>query len=238
MSDELDLQVAFTTAAKLVGKEHFQINARFYPYAGLKSTIRLLDGTINGKVSDGYNAADLKTLTGLALDLMIKLFRIRNIGETASDYLSEFKKLDGKGMYGLHESLRMRRGRERPLNSVGNKYDLEKLLEKVLIDNSQVFEGVSRQSIVWSKHSSRRRLAFYDSAFSQIVVSKKFDSKAFPQYFLEYLIYHELLHAKHDVKYGGRRKVHHAEFKADEKKFPRYLEASHMMKNGLNSPIV
>ncbi|MBI5225323.1 hypothetical protein HY989_05630 [Candidatus Micrarchaeota archaeon] len=238
MSDELDLQVAFTTAAKLVGKGHLQINARFYPYAGLKSTIRLRDGAINGKVSDGYNAADLKTLTGLALDLMMKLFRIRNIGETASEYLSEFKKLDGKGMYGLHESLRMRRGREREVNPYGKNYDLEKLLEKVLADNSEVFEGVGKQTIVWSKHSSRRRLAFYDSAFSQIVVSKKFDSKAYPQYFLEYLIFHELLHAKHDVKYGGRRKVHHPEFKMDEKKFPRYFEAQHLMKNGLNSPIV
>lgn len=229
MSDELDLQTAFVTAAKLLGKEGYFQEVKFYPYAGLKSTIRLREGKILSKVSDGYMAADLNALTGLAIDLMGKLFRIRNFGDTAQNYLNEFESLNGKGLYDLNETLRGSRGRKRDNSAVGNVYDLNFILDKVILDYPQIFEGVNRPSIVWSKESGRRRLAFYDTAFNQIVVSKKFDSVHAPQYFLEYLAYHELLHAKHDVKYAKRRAVHHREFHLDEKRFKEYQMAKKLM---------
>ncbi|MFH1257672.1 MAG: hypothetical protein ABIG96_02570 [Candidatus Micrarchaeota archaeon] len=230
MSDEYDLQAAFGTAAKLLGRDNFRYEAKFHPYAGLKGNIRFKGGAIVARISDGYKAASLNALTGLAIDLMRKLFRIRHIGGSAAVFLEEFNSLNGKGMHGLHESLREKRGRKRKEFSSGIAYDLNLLLDKVVMENSAMFENVQKPTIVWSKQISRRRLAFYDAAFDQIVVSRKFDSERCPQYFLEYLIFHELLHAKHDPKYGKRRRVHHREFHIDEKKFPRYEDAQQLIK--------
>ncbi|MFH1751175.1 MAG: hypothetical protein ABH863_05845 [Candidatus Micrarchaeota archaeon] len=229
MADEIDLQTAFATAAALLGKSSYNANVKFYPYAGLKSTIRLRDGQILAKVSDGYSAADLDCLTGLALDLMIKLFRISKIDARMDSYLEKFQSLNGRGVYELHESLRGRRGRKRMGKSEGSARNLQWILDKVLGDCPEAFAGIGKPSIIWSRDISHRRLAFYDTAFGQIVVSRKFDSDKYPEFFLEYLVYHELLHAKHDVKYGKRRRVHHREFVLDEKKFPRYEEARALM---------
>jgi len=225
MSDEIDLQTAFASAATLLGKGGYAVQARFYPYAGLKSTIRYEGGKVAAKVSDGYVAADLDSLTGL----MIKLFRIRKVDERTEIFLSKFYSLNGKGVYELHESLRRKRGRERKGASVGSNYNLLPVMEKVIAEYPDVFAGIERPSILWSRHASRRRLAFYDAAFNQIVVSRKFDSLGAPQFFLEYLIFHELLHAKHDTKYGKRRRVHHREFHLDEKKFRNFSEAQELM---------
>jgi hypothetical protein len=229
MADSFDLQTAFVTAAKVLGKEGYGIETEFYPYAGLKSTIRLENGKIRSRVSDGYQAAELAALTGLAIDLMKKLFRITNLDERAYLYLEEYQKLNGKGAYDLHETLRGKRGRKRDNSSQGKLYDLKFLLEKVVLDYPDVFSNTKMPTIVWSRKNSRRRLAFYDTAFDQIVVSKKFDAILTPQFFLEYLIFHEMLHAKHDVKYAKRRSVHHREFRLDEKRFREYNEARRLM---------
>lgn len=232
MGDQIDLETAFATAASLLNRGGHRIEAKFHPYAGLKSTIRLREGAILAKVSDGYAAADLDALTGLALDLMGKLFRVRSYGERAEAYLARFRSLNGKGVYELHESLRSARGRRRSGNGEGKSYDLNGILEKVLADYPDIFSGVRRPSILWSRHVSQSRLAFFDTAFNQIVVSKKFDSGRQPQFFLEYLVFHELLHAKHDVKYGRRRRVHHREFRLDERKFAKYPEAAKLIGRG------
>ncbi|MFH0971454.1 MAG: hypothetical protein V1835_02700 [Candidatus Micrarchaeota archaeon] len=231
MSDEFDLEAAFVTAAKLLGKHNYPLDAKFKPYAGLRGTISMEGGIIRAKISDGYKAADLNALTGLAIELMGKLFHTRNFDERANIYLEEFQKLNGKGVYELHETLRGKRGRIRKNSSKGNIFDLDALLQKVLSENSSVLTGFEKPSIVWSRYNSRRRLAFYDGAFNQVVVSRNFDSDKYPPLFLEYLIFHELLHAKHEVKYGNRRKVHHHEFHLDEKKFPQYTEAKKILQS-------
>ncbi|MEK6954971.1 MAG: hypothetical protein AABX01_08210 [Candidatus Micrarchaeota archaeon] len=229
MSDQLDLETAFASAGSLLGKGNYPMEVRFYPYAGLKSTIQLKGGKVIAKVSDGYQAAEVDSLTGLALDLMIKLFRVRGIDERTEIFLSKFRSLNGKGVYDLHESLRSRRGRKRKGSFEGEAYNLQPILDKVAGEYSEIFTGVEKPSILWSRHVSHRRLAFYDTAFNQIVVSKKFDSLKAPEFFLEYLIFHELLHAKHDAKYGKRRRVHHREFHLDERKFSKYGDAMRMM---------
>jgi hypothetical protein len=58
-----------------------------------------------------------------------------------------------------------------------------------------------------------------------------------PEFFVEYIVYHELLHALFPpvAAQGGRRDVHTAEFKRFEKKFPRYREAIEFEKLFVNT---
>ena len=47
-----------------------------------------------------------------------------------------------------------------------------------------------------------------------------------PKYFIESVIFHEILHHVHPIPVkGGRRQFHTPEFKAQEKTFPQYQKA-------------
>jgi len=57
-------------------------------------------------------------------------------------------------------------------------------------------------------------------------VSRLLDNPRVPRYYIEYLIYHELLHlVVPPVTRGGRRCFHHPAFRRLERQFPQYREA-------------
>jgi len=101
----------------------------------------------------------------------------------------------------------------------GYFYDLDAVFEEL---NTRFFHGLmARPRMSWSQTKTRRILGHYDPAHNAIIISRVFDHFAVPQYVLEYIVYHEMLHLKHPVKLrGSRRCVHSAEFQAEEKLFP------------------
>jgi hypothetical protein len=47
-----------------------------------------------------------------------------------------------------------------------------------------------------------------------------------PEFLVEFVLYHEMLHMKHQPRLvNGRRVYHTAAFRADEKRFARYEQA-------------
>jgi len=84
--------------------------------------------------------------------------------------------------------------------------------------NERLFFGILDQpTIVWGR-ASRRTLAHYSLHTDTIVVSTIF--KDAPQHLLDYVMYHEMLHKKHQfVARGTRNHFHTPEFRADERKF-------------------
>ncbi|MBU1197913.1 hypothetical protein KJ765_05390 [Candidatus Micrarchaeota archaeon] len=231
--DAQDLLVAFHSAAHLLElSENYLIKADFVPFAGLKSTIRIDRGNriLSARVSDGFKAASPEALLGLALELTSKVTR-RKLPDAVQPFADAYQEMfDGKEAMRLHDSLRKTRGRKRKANEKGKHVDLKTLLERVWTMYPYTFQGTLKPTVHWSRSRSRRRLAFYDSAFNAIVVSKRFDHERTPHYFIEYLLFHELLHAKHDVEYGNRKRVHHQAFKSDEKRFALYQEAQEYLK--------
>jgi predicted metal-dependent hydrolase len=90
---------------------------------------------------------------------------------------------------------------------------------------------MARPQMTWSANHSRQSLGHYDPAHNTIVVSRVFDRPGVPQYAIEYLIYHEMLHLRHPVKLrGSRRCVHSREFQAEEKLFPELEKAKAFLK--------
>jgi predicted metal-dependent hydrolase len=78
---------------------------------------------------------------------------------------------------------------------------------------------------------SRRHYYFLDSTTDIIRVSKILDDKRVPIYVLDYIVYHELLHIKHETVYRNcRRTVHTKEFKKDEKRYEEYESANRWLK--------
>ncbi len=75
----------------------------------------------------------------------------------------------------------------------------------------------------WSKRTSRRKLGYYDFTRREIVISRALDAAEVPAEIVDFVVYHELLHAVHGLRHSGtRRLAHTAAFRRDERGFAGY----------------
>jgi predicted SprT family Zn-dependent metalloprotease len=123
--------------------------------------------------------------------------------------------------------------RRRPPKSVsihtrGECYDLSCIFNSL---NEKYFKGNISSSITWGRScqkrmARKRTLGSYSHHGDLIRINPLLDRKSVPQYFLEYIVYHEMLHA--DIGAGvsqGRRTMHTKEFREREKLFSHYSRA-------------
>jgi hypothetical protein len=125
--------------------------------------------------------------------------------------------------------VRQVRGRKHIASAQGRAYDLNAIFDDL---NTRFFHGLlARPLMTWSSERARNRLGHYDPAHNAIVISRVFDHPRVPQYAIEYIVYHEMLHLKHPVKLrGSRRCVHSSEFQAEEREFPQLDAAKNFLK--------
>ncbi|MBI5740470.1 MAG: SprT-like domain-containing protein [Nitrospirae bacterium] len=114
------------------------------------------------------------------------------------------------------------------INTKGKRYDLSGIFNAL---NEEYFEGRTTASITWGRGCLRRAarkrtLGSYSHHNKLIRISPLLDTHKVPQYFLEHVVYHEMLHADMGVgTVGGRRSVHSREFREREKMFKHYSRA-------------
>jgi hypothetical protein len=118
--------------------------------------------------------------------------------------------------------------RRRPrLQPVGRHFDLAEIASRI---NRTLFDGALRPRVTWGKAAAprrkrRRSIVFgsYDHATDTIRIHPDLDSPRTPRYFLEYIVFHEMLHIVHPVQIraDGRRMIHTPAFKRDERRFPK-----------------
>jgi hypothetical protein len=111
----------------------------------------------------------------------------------------------------------------------GNIYNLDYLFSTI---NHQYFAGtMSKPRLMWSSILSHRKLAHYERTRDRIVISKILDHKSIPQYLVEFILYHELLHKHHGIQWlNGKCMVHTPEFKRSERKFSQFQAAEDFLK--------
>lgn len=202
----------------------FQIT--FRPFAGLRSAIHLRNEIARVHVSDVLAQAPPLVLEALAEILLAPLFRRKASHEARECYLAYvFKPAVRRRI----DAARRRRGFKRLLPPRGKRFDLEKIFTDL---NRRLFEGrLFRLKLGWTPRRSRTVLGHYDSAHRTISVSRWLDSPGLPKYLVEYVVFHEMLHARFPVsRKGHRRVVHSAQFRAAEKKFPKYDEVRRRLK--------
>ncbi len=197
------------------------IEVRFYPYAGLRHTIRLRQGCVYVRLSNICKDAPPEALRALAWILVARLLGKRV--PTIHDRVYRDYSLTPSVM---RSSDLARRGRGRKMISTaqGEVYDLERMFTKL---NRRFFEGqLEKPTITWSQRRTRSILGHHDHVFDSITISKTLDSKEVPEWFVEYIMYHEMLHIKHPARLiKGRRYYHTSAFRQDERKFPHYEQA-------------
>lgn len=111
----------------------------------------------------------------------------------------------------------------------GEVHDLKAGLDRL---NRQFFDGAIRAAITWSKaaRNQRRtsiRMGSYCEEQRLIRIHPALDQAFVPVYFVESVIFHEMLHELHGIEEleSGRRCIHSSEFLEEERRFPEYEDA-------------
>jgi hypothetical protein len=198
-----------------------EVDVRYYPYAGLNHTIRLRSGRVHVRVSDIFRGAPDNVHRALAFILVAKLLRRRTpqLHERIyRNYACQPEVLRASDL------ARRERGRKQISSAQGSHYDLEKMFARL---NRRYFEGgLPQPTLTWSRRRTRTILGHHDGVHETIVISKTLDSAEVPDWFVEFILYHEMLHIKHPARLiKGRRFYHTKAFRAEEQRFPFYHEA-------------
>lgn len=200
-----------------------ELEASFYPFKNVSHTIRIRNKKILVRISDKLAAAPEEILTSIAIILFDKLFRKKTEAAIRQNYRSFVSEYILPGLSPVPRVVSSN------YQAAGQFYDLSELFNKV---NNYYFKGsIPMPRLGWSLNKSFHRLGFYDHDRNLLVISKIFDRRRVPDYVLEYLMYHEMLHIIHPLKMAnGRRQIHTALFKKDELLFKEYKEAIKWLK--------
>ena len=122
-----------------------------------------------------------------------------------------------------------------PLQSAGKVYDLQEIFDRVRIH--LIIENLS---IGWApkpRLGKFRSITFgtFDKHRRQIRINPLLDHAEVPLYFLEFIVYHEMLHAVCPARMdaAGRCSVHTREFREKERQFPHFGKAKEWEKTSL-----
>ena len=204
-----------------------EIDVEFFPFAGINHTARLNEGRLKVRISDVFEQAPAEVHRALALILLAKLYR-KKIDASIHRTYRAFVLCDE--IQERARTVRTDRGRgARVTPAQGRHFDLEALFDRL---NAGYFEaGLDKPKISWSTKRARRILGRYDSAHHTIFISRAFDSNRVPPYVVEYVMYHEMLHLRHQTRVKDcRMMVHTPEFKREERRFERCEEAKNWLK--------
>ena len=197
------------------------IDVRFYPYVGLHHTIRVRSGRVYVRLSDLFRAAPPEVMRALAFILVSRL--VSKKPAMAHERIYRAYALSPQ-ILRASEIARRQRGRKVLTSASGKVYDLEKMFARL---NRRYFdEQIEKPTLTWSRRRTRSILGHHDAAHETITISKTLDSPNVPAWFVEYILFHEMLHIVHPARLiNGRRYYHSPAFRADEQRFRRYHDA-------------
>ncbi len=124
---------------------------------------------------------------------------------------------------------RNRRIQSPALVTQGRHHDLESIFDDL---NQRYFDGAIEARITWGQRTSkpRRRNSIKMGSYSVedrlIRIHRSLDRGFVPRFFVEWIVYHEMLHQVHPIRVvNGRRIFHSRAFMEDEAQFEHYTAA-------------
>lgn len=198
-----------------------ETDVRFYPYIGINHTIRVRNGKVFVRLAEICREMPMPAQKALAFILVSKLLR-KKVPADARRIYSSFVKT--QEMQAKAAESKRAKGRKVITTSKGEAYDLDKIFERLNILYFQ--NAIPKPVLTWSARKTYRILGHHDSTHETIVISRSLDSKKVPEYVVEYVVFHEMLHIHHPTTHrNGRRYNHTPAFRRDEEKFAYYEEA-------------
>jgi hypothetical protein len=132
----------------------------------------------------------------------------------------------------------VRRPRNIRIRTAGRHHDLQAIFDRL---NADRFGGALEARITWGPTSARRRrrrsikMGSFAVEDRIIRIHPALDQSCVPVYFVTWIVFHEMLHGKHEVlRSNGRRRFHTREFLEEERTFPDYERACTWEKENLD----
>ncbi len=192
-----------------------KIEIRYYPYTTLTHTIRFRHGAIKIRLSHLFQDAPARVLESIGQILFSKLYQHRSPAEALNRYHRYVEANQQR-----FRILAKHRGQSKPTRHhfTGHHQDLSRVFARV---NRRYFaSAMTKPVLAWSHRGLRSKLGEYQSLHHAIVINRRFDNPQTPSYVLDYLMFHEMLHIKHNIEIrNGRRVVHTAQFRSEERVF-------------------
>jgi hypothetical protein len=198
---------------------HFVVE--YHPYTDLTHTIRLREDTAHVRLSDVLRGAPREVFEAAASILLGRLYRRGAPNELLARY-REYSYAPATRRKLL--ALRQRRARKTEHRPAGAHHDLGPLFARL---NRRYFDdALPTPRLGWSSRVWRTQLGCFDPALEQIVINRQLDRSTVPEYVVAYVLYHEMLHLKHPIRFARcRRESHSPKFRKEEKRFADYQHA-------------
>lgn len=195
----------------------------FYPYVDAKSVIREREGRLHLRLSDHLRVAPDPVIEGVVGILLARYFRIPESRADPAAVRAYKEFLHAPRTQESSAARRQAKGRKH-IEPVGTHRSLLESYLRVSLDMGVVLPQVPKLS--WSQTVAGHRFGHWDPNHNVIVLSQILDDPEVPEFVLDYVLYHELLHIVHPVRMGSgtKRIVHGAAFRRDERRFPRWRE--------------
>jgi len=163
-----------------------------------------------------------------ALGLWLKRGRCKRSGAIVDTFIQSSRHLIDKPRHSPHKHSAPR----------STTHDIQRLFDEL---NQTEFENSLDVPITWGKLPARRRrnsirLGSFTEEDHLIRIHPYLDQPKVPEYFVRYIVFHEMLHAHLGVEIlpSGRRDVHSKEFKRIEKAYTDYDRAVAWQENQKN----
>lgn len=128
-----------------------------------------------------------------------------------------------------HVRGKSRRAPTQVILTAGEHHDLRAIFDRL---NAEYFDDKIDASITWGARTGkvRRRASIKMGSYvvedRLIRIHRSLDRALVPAFFVEWIVFHEMLHQVHDIQVKkGRREFHSKEFLQDEKRFAHYDRA-------------
>jgi predicted metal-dependent hydrolase len=193
-----------------------KFQAVFYRYIGLTHTIRRKGSAWVIKISDHCKNAPAQVLESIVIILAYKVLR-RKPPRRSVEIYEQFRK--SPAIESAVRQRRLTRGRKQISHESGSHYSLAKIYREI---NAQYFGNrIEIHTIGWGRRKSWSRLGHFDPVHQTITVSPVLDSPKVPDFVVQYLVYHEMLHAI----FQDGPKHHPPAFRKTERSYPDYARA-------------
>jgi hypothetical protein len=181
-------------------------------------TARSVGGALEVRVHHMFLDADLFTQHALG--------RYLRYGDRAAN------KAIGSYIEANQQRIRPTSRRTRGLSTQGRKHDLQAIFGRL---NDTYFQGMVDASVSWGRRTRAQteraqrtsiKLGTYCADRKLIRIHPTLDRSWVPRYFVEYVLFHEMLHHMMPMPVrAGRRELHPPQFREREQRFRHYVRA-------------
>lgn len=214
------LKESFSTVGKEYGYD--DVDAEFASFKELKIKWQRSRGKAEFKVSDYLEDANREIMDDIARSLFSRISGKDPPGypDSMNEWITSDSFLRSK------QPIYIRRSRNLARTHIGEHRDLEESYQR-LVDMGLAVRD-ENVVVTWTKEPNFRRVGYCSVIMKVVAISSVFDNDMIPEFVLDYVMHHELVHITTGFNPFGRK--HGPDFRKEERKFPQWKEAEEWLR--------